>query len=298
MFEDRAILESVFAKNRNAIMDLHNLEKSRSHTHTSSTSSTAATDAHNSQNPNNESYLPGSHGHNLSNATGVEVPPIPDVLPSKPEKRDKPATDTLSRRFSKRGVRLGVHMSILDLGAHDAATSLRKKWIAQASAHARSGDNGHHHMSTIAEDSTQAEENKDREPSISADDHAAPTNHVCTPPRRGDSGESASKGRSRANSLISSPIGKAVSKVIHRLSLSNVRHGRRGNEPLGGNAPSSEGSSNSTSGDGSDETGAGHSHCGSIKKQFATQKDKLEAHLTKPELSTPDYNQEFENGRW
>lgn len=35
------------------------------------------------------------------------------------------------RPFSKRGVKLGVHMSILDLSAHEAPTSHEQKWIQQ-----------------------------------------------------------------------------------------------------------------------------------------------------------------------
>lgn len=291
MVEDRAILESVFAKNRNAIMDLHDLEKKKGHNHSSSTSSTLATALPARLSSTDEGYLPGAHGRNLSSATGVEIPPIPDVLPTKQTKAYESKTDALSRRFSKRGVRLGVHMSILDLGAHDAAAGLRNKWIARAHAHSRDEDHGAGRMSTIDEDSTHVKHD-DSKPSNSDGDSMADNRGDMTPPR---TNSDESKTRTRANSLITSPMGKAMSRVIRRLSLSSIRWAQRGKESQ----------ANDTSGQPSEESssGAGQVDGGRIDEAdsigiVAGMKKKLSVHLTQPELKTPDYNKEFENGRW
>ena len=279
MSEDRAILESIFSQNRNAIMDLHNLETSHGHKHASSTSDSAnqppkdATDA-------DIVYSPGAHGRNLSAATGVEVPPVPDVLPAKVVDGPKSkADDYLSRRFSKRGVRLGVHMSILDLGAHETEAELKKKWIAQAKTeeHVRPA------TSTIIGDSAK---DKDKENAIHSSDNVITTRstEAKTPPRRSTSDESVSKVRARAHSLIGSPLGKAMSTVIRGLSLSNVRNGRRSSKVDKGKRPES--------GDGIDEEG----DIGDRKGPVNALKNKFNAHFTQDELKTPDYNQEFENG--
>src|SRR5580704_14232560 len=66
MHEDRVILESIFARNRNAIVDVHMLD-SPDHKHSSSLSSNEAL-AH-----------VGAHHRNLSTSFGVECPPLPDV---------------------------------------------------------------------------------------------------------------------------------------------------------------------------------------------------------------------------
>ena len=283
MVEDRAILESVFAENRKAIVNLHKLEKDKAHKHSSSASSTS-TPASKATSADAE-YLPGAHGRNLSNATGVETSPVPDVLPTKQVKHDKPATDNLSRRFSKRGVRLGVHMAILDLGAHDAAVGLRKKWIAQA----RAADHGRDHMSTIDEDSTKVK-SIDGAVNNSEDSIEATPRDVKTPTRT-DSSQSndgsgrESKARTRANSLMTSPIGHAVSKVIRRLSLTSVRSGHHGKERQ----------SADSSGENSEETNAG-GRTGDQVGRAQCLKNKLAFHFAQPELRTPDYNKEFENG--
>jgi len=123
MHEDRVILESVLARNRDAILDLHNL------TNTISRNQSKLIERAPSRT--------GDHHRQLSEAAGVQIPPIPDVLPlTIAEMKEQDSKDTppkrLGRTFSKRGVRLGVHMSILDLSAHEAPTGLKKKWIQQA----------------------------------------------------------------------------------------------------------------------------------------------------------------------
>jgi hypothetical protein len=272
MSEDRAILESIFAENRHAILDLHGLDQARSHKHSSSNSSNSHNLKSAAGSDSTEDYAPGAHGRKLSAATGVEIPPVPDVLPTKSVSTTKPADDSLARRFSKRGARLGVHMSILDLGAHDTPVALRKKWLAQARSKDSTSEAIAQPMATIEEDGAQSNPNKDPE--------QGPSQRL-SPPRT-SSDESVSKARRRANSLITSPAGKAFSKVIHRLSLSTLRKSKeaKGKQP--------EETSGSTSGSGSGETdGIGG---GGIKQ-------RLNMHLIKPELSTPDYNKEFENGR-
>ncbi|KAK6378668.1 hypothetical protein LTR64_002058 [Lithohypha guttulata] len=124
MHEDRVILESVLAHNRDAILDLHNL---------TNTISSPLKRPDLDRTPSKA----GEHHRELSEATGVDVPPIPDVLPpsateAKDEDSDTGHMSRVKRTFSKRGVRLGVHMSILDLSAHEAPLNLKKKWLQQA----------------------------------------------------------------------------------------------------------------------------------------------------------------------
>lgn len=139
MHEDRMILESVLAQNRDAIADLHNLANT-----ISSGTQPRAVDRSNSR--------AGDHHRQLSDSTGVDIPPIPDVLPpGAAEQKGKEGYITppskLKRTFSKRGVRLGVHMSILDLSAHEVPSKLKRKWIQQAHlrqqlGHSQSGNKG------------------------------------------------------------------------------------------------------------------------------------------------------------
>lgn len=129
MHEDRVILESVLATNRNAILDLHNLA-----------GSIGDKAIENSNSLKRKPSRAGDHHRELSESTGVDIPPIPDVLPpsaaavasEKAVRAENEAEVGLKRTFSKRGVRLGVHMSILDLSAHEAPANLQQKWLQQA----------------------------------------------------------------------------------------------------------------------------------------------------------------------
>lgn len=126
MHEDRMILESVLARNRNAILDLHNL--------TNTGQSTEYMPGYVTERKQSRA---GDHHRQISESTGVEVPPIPDVLPPTAAEKQQAESkitppSTLRRTFSKRGVRLGVHMSILDLSAHEAPSNLKSKWIQHA----------------------------------------------------------------------------------------------------------------------------------------------------------------------
>jgi hypothetical protein len=84
--------------------------------------------------------------------SGIGIPPIPDVLPKTPETVSVAPKTTPRRSFSRRGMRLGVHMSILDMGAHSAPDALKNKWIQTSRSHhpvkpvmtgARSPDQAH-----------------------------------------------------------------------------------------------------------------------------------------------------------
>jgi len=126
MYEDRMILESVLAQNRDAIIDLHNL---------TNTGQAAATEQ--GKTLERQPSRAGDHHRQLSDLTGVEIPPIPGVLPpTAADQREADSKSTppssLARTFSKRGVRLGVHMSLLDLSAHEAPSRLNRKWIQHA----------------------------------------------------------------------------------------------------------------------------------------------------------------------
>ena len=114
MSQDRAILESVFAKNRKAIADLDTLGKK----HQSSSS-----DSQFDVKPENISALPPFTG------IAVDGPAIPEILVSGTSQH---AVDSvgLARRFSKRA-RLDVLESMLDLD--DAPGDLRRKWLNSSS---------------------------------------------------------------------------------------------------------------------------------------------------------------------
>ena len=249
LYEDRAILDSIFAKNRHAIEDLHNAEGS------TQDSSLTAPEAIVSD------IQPGAYGRNLSTATGIDVPAVSDVLPT-PTKPERTNTE-LQRRFSKRGVRLGVHMSILDMGAHETTTGLRKRWL-QAARSAQTSDSSHHQrMTTISEDGTsaalrQAANSSSEDTVSSAHPEAAMSMH-------GNSTEVKS-GRRRGNSLklIGSPVGSAMSKLIKKLSFSH-----------------------DISGDG-EAAGMSKNDVGFTKM--------ISDRFRKPEITTPEWNQEFENG--
>lgn len=114
MHGDRAIIGSVFATNRNAILDFHNLANSP------------------------ETFREATakdHGHEDGSALSSEIPPVPDVLPAAPETVLGPPQTTARGSFSRRGMRLGVHMSILDMGAHSAPDALKDKWIQTSRSH-------------------------------------------------------------------------------------------------------------------------------------------------------------------
>lgn len=248
MSEDRAILESVFAKNRNAITDLNNLNMSRSHNHSSSTSSDLSPE-----------LSPGAHGRNLSFATGVDTISVADVLPPRdtPTKERVDAGDGLARRFSKR-VGLGIHRSIMQTKASETEATLRKRWVKTDIAKP---------MPSIAEASA----------TISSKEKYM----TDTKATQNTSDSVSSRSRSNSLALIGSSVGKSLSRAIRGLSLSH----KHDIEPKGSedgylpsvlNAP-------------------GEQHVsGSQEKSGPASALKLK--LSKPNLKTPDYNEDFENG--
>jgi hypothetical protein len=114
MHEDRAILDTVFATNRKAIMELHNLDLCPGTTRTA---------------------VGEDHQHRDLSTSRIGIPPIPDVLPTTPGTVSVAPKTTPRRSFSQRGMRLGVHMSILDMGAHSAPDALKTKWIQTSRSH-------------------------------------------------------------------------------------------------------------------------------------------------------------------
>lgn len=123
MHEDRIILESLLARNREAILNMHKLTEIATATRTNSRP----------QSPERA----GHHHRELSDSTGVEISPTPDVLPPIEGAMQDDSLNAhpvqLGRTFTKRGARLGVHMSIMDAGAHTAPHQLKEKWLQQAS---------------------------------------------------------------------------------------------------------------------------------------------------------------------
>lgn len=117
MHEDRVILESVVAKNRNAILDLHNLDEARVHQQGHSSSRDEVQAARNS--------------HRTTTSTGSDVPSIPEILSAALQSQVPANPSSPSRRLSKRGVRLGVHTALLDMGARDVPKALKDKWVRQ-----------------------------------------------------------------------------------------------------------------------------------------------------------------------
>jgi hypothetical protein len=209
MHEDRVIIESVLSQNRDAIIDLNNLDLSNS-----------------VQCQRSPSKMEGGGRPGHFYSSGVDIPPIPDVPPA------TAITESPSprRSFSKRGVRLGVHMSILDMGAHDAPDRLKNKWIQTSRSHqyqprykkSRASFNGGHALSKISEvDATVGK------PSLEDISNLA----ISTSPDKEKSME-ASKGRhSRRHSLsqgvMAGPIGKGLYKMKEAAEKLKPRGGRR-----------------------------------------------------------------------
>lgn len=194
MSEDRAILESVFAKNHDAIAALHSLENSYpspDHPHK----------AIGAASKKEQTSLKDHKLEKCPNTNGVELPPIPDVMFSEQSVEGATEVADLSRRFSKRGVRLGVHMSILDLGAHSAPAELRKKWINSDQSFSDDASQPPAMLVPVLE-------------STSAD---------CFTGARQSSESSTSRGsrKNRAQSLINSPAAKSIGNIIRRISLSH-----------------------------------------------------------------------------
>ena len=113
--EEHAILDSVFLNSRNAIQELHEIDEEYN-------KARASSDSHHHHH---------HHRHQSSSALSdiPEFPPVPDgVFPSQSSEHPTPPSSH-RRDFSRRGMRLAVHMSILDMGAHSTPGALKDKWV-------------------------------------------------------------------------------------------------------------------------------------------------------------------------
>ncbi len=298
MQEDLAILETVFAS-RDAITGLQSLGKP-SHEHNSSTSSAGTSDT-------TPSFKPGAHGRNLSSATGIDVPIIEDVLPVSEKKKKQEA---LARRFSRRGVRLAVHSSIMDTNAHDVPISLRNKWIQQAHLrrvpdHFNAGSPSIAQLSRISEVNSNAGADEPL-PTIMLNRASTTSEDLkeTNSPERSASQASAgsaslSHARMRSLSLVNSAMGKKLGGVITRLSRSSL-HERKENAQSSSQAVEQDVYPSSEANDHGDreEKGKGKEVDVLAKKDMsAKEKPGWSYRLTRPfvkePLATPDYERGF-----
>ena len=193
---------------------------SKSHENSPSTSSTGTMDS-------TPSFKPGAHGRNLSSATGVDVPNVADVLPMSDKQKKQEA---LARKFSRRGVRLAVHSSIMDANAHDIPTSLRKKWIHQAQLRGDEnkfdvGSPSFAQLSRISEVNSNAGPEELRsvstpKPGLATREN---TDEILSPEKTISHTSSISdRLRERSSTLRNSPLGKQLGGLIKKLSRSGI----------------------------------------------------------------------------
>lgn len=231
--EDRVILETVFAS-RNAIQDLHSFG-AKTHEHTSSTSSVGSAET-------SPSFEPGAHGRKLSSATGVDTPIMEDFLPQGSAGGKRKTPDALARRFSRRGVRLAVHSSIIDTNAHEVPFSLRNKWIHRAQLR-HGADNYDIGSPSIAQLSKISEVNSSSGPdeppvtSTSIADRGVPspqlkieTGSETSPPTPSTPPEASVEPKQGRQSVASSPLSKRLGNLIAQMSLSSLRERRANNK--------------------------------------------------------------------
>lgn len=198
MHEDRAILDAVFTTNRNAIIDLHNLEHSLE-----AVRKTVGAD----------------HEHGDMSASSAKIPPIPDVFPAAPRTTPAKPTAPPRRSFSRRGMRLGVHMSILDMGAHSAPDALKNKWIQTSRSH--------HPIKPMMTGARSPDKAHVRCPLTNS-----PSKGNVSPGKK--TSAAVNHGRKTSHGWISTPTAGKLHKMIDHLELSHssaisrlVAHGRR-----------------------------------------------------------------------
>jgi hypothetical protein len=202
MHEDRAILDSILATNRNAIIDLHNLEQA-------SPSATKTKEENHA--------TPAASGAGAG--TDVEIPLVPDVLPTAPRKGSVSGNTPSRGSFSRRGTRLGVHMSILDMGAHTAPDALKNKWIQTSRSH-------HPPKPTM----TGAK--SPERPHVRFPLEESPTKTNTSPDKK--TPKASAHTRKTSQGWISSPTAGKLHKMIEHLEMSHstgiaklISHGRR-----------------------------------------------------------------------
>ncbi|KIW91825.1 uncharacterized protein Z519_07795 [Cladophialophora bantiana CBS 173.52] len=292
--EDLAILETVFAS-RNAIKDLQSLAK-KPHDHSSSTSSTGTSDTM-------PSFQPGAHGRNLSSATGVDVPAMGDVLPARIADGKTKKQDALARRFSRRGVRLAVHSSIMDTNAHDVPISLRKKWIHQVQLrhdpdHADAGIQSIAQLSKISEVNSSPGPDEEPAKSISLTSLTTPEHMKGRESGRASSAASSTSGLSnaprRSSSLINSPLGRKLGNIIARLSRGSTD--QRG--IVDGECAESREQVDQHENESSKQADKEKKEATVVKKDMSAKEKpgwsyRLTRPFVKPELTTPDFERGF-----
>ena len=293
--EDLTILETVFAS-QSAIKDLQKLA-SKTHEHSSSTSSAGTSDT-------TPSFKPGAHGRNLSSATGVDIPNIEDFLPDGPATAKKKKQDALARRFSRRGVRLAVHSSIMDTDAHHVPNSLRKKWIHEAQLrhginHLEAGGPSIAGLSRISEvnssaapDETPAEPARLRSTTTPDPLEDKETDQVGSD--KSSFSRRSSTLRDRGSSLVHSPLGRKLGSVISRLSHTDISERRSSRT----SSPGKENQDVQLNVNREDKPPADKKdQAETAKGTSAQEKPGWTYRLTKPfmkaELTTPDYDRGF-----
>lgn len=277
MQEDWAILESIFAS-RKAISELHrHTDKVHEQSASSSSGTTDMT----------PSFKPGAHGRNLSSATGVKGPAIEDILPPSRTVQNQNSDDTLARRFSRRGMRLAVHSSILDSNAHEIPMSLKKRWFNQVRRR-RSVDQAFGQDQSFAQLSRISEVNSSMGPEIvlegptlqrSASTPDGPSQQAS----EGLSGQQEEsqgptpKAKKRSMTLMESSVARTLGKAITRLSNVTTNSGRKKESAASKADRQADAEEKKTS---EDKTGWSY---------------RLSKPFVKDELTTPDFNKDAEN---
>ena len=215
--EDHAILESVFLNHRNAIEELHELDEEYQ-------KAKASGEFHHRRVSSGLSDIP-------------EFPPMPDIV--SPSKSGKKPPKSSPNTFSRRGMRLAVHMSILDMGAHKAPDALKDMWVqkSRAQAHRRTMSGA---LSDHGSDRTSTPPSNDKSPrSLKATNSHKP--HTLSLSNRGitqeedrhhqpDSGTN-KENRARRGSLglISHAAAEKLHHVIDRLEVAKKDPVEEGN---------------------------------------------------------------------
>ena len=202
MHDDRVIIESVLAQNRDAIIDLHNLD--------------SGTHVQCQRSPSKINKGGGRRAHTRSHSSSVEFPPISDVPPL------TPTSSPTKGAFSKRGVRLGVHMSILDMGAHNASDRLKDKWIQTSrsynlhprrkSSRAALGTLGH--LAKISEADSMTSVRGPLEDMTNLTISAPKVQEVSIKEASMPPAQSGGHRKSLSHGFMTSPVGKGLHKIM------------------------------------------------------------------------------------
>lgn len=227
-----------------------------------------------------------------------------DVLPQGAGGGKRRTPDALARRFSRRGVRLAVHSSIIDTNAHEVPFSLRNKWIHQAQLR-HGADNYDIGSPSTAQLSKISEVNSnsgpDEQPGTSAANQGAPspghkTENKSDIPRNPSSpSEAPVEPRQRRQSVARSPLSKRLGGLIAQMSLSSLRERRANNK----GSPNQDGELNLSKSEmkrryepENEETEA-ETEQGMSAKERPGWSYRLTRPFVKPDPTTPDYENGF-----